>query len=353
MAERRSSTRTATFSIAPAVVAMIALFGLANRSNPADEEDVMMESVRTAIDNLHLALAGKKMSEVMGALSPALPGGLPLNAEAVKIQAHAAVHLDPGCICNGYQMLDADTASVNVTVNLSGTPCQRFISCSRTEQGWKVNILPEHGVWKPPVPRPEAIAAIDVNLIYGDGTEEAFRRTRNEFSRNPAALGPQREMAAALKRICTAQQKFKAEVSKDRDGDNDGEYAADFLELNGEDVNSTLSQNAVGMTQASMTMTVLGTGVQQGWILRTLTCTALPDATADDDETSFVVFAWPLEYGVTGCEVYAMAEDGAVFVHANPDGSIGNGYWNPVTLQEFFEVPFDNQTIRAEFKPVQ
>jgi len=149
----------------------------------------------------------------------------------------------------------------------------------------------------------------------------------------------ERVTADTLRALCAAQATFVARCIVDQDGDGAGEYG--FLrELTGASVARTrvaalpsgeLLSAALGYVNAS------GVAVKVGYchmvylptrsgVAATESGGRLRQADAGDanpQETRWIAYAWPRQYGVTGRRVFAVNQGGEVYVASNqrPDGT--------------------------------
>ena len=149
----------------------------------------------------------------------------------------------------------------------------------------------------------------------------------------------ERVTADTLRALCAAQATFVARCIVDQDGDGAGEYG--FLrELTGASVARTrvaalppgeLLSTALGYVNAS------GVAVKVGYchmvylptrsgVAATESGGRLPQADAGEanpQETRWIAYAWPRQYGVTGRRVFAVNQGGEVYVAPNqrPDGT--------------------------------
>lgn len=154
-------------------------------------------------------------------------------------------------------------------------------------------------------------------------------------------IANERTVAATLKQLHSAQSLFKEKQARDVDGDEVGEYAANFAELNGDNFANTLQPDAIGQTFINMRPDIANFWLSEknGYFYAMY----VPDIT-DDEEEAWVVLAWPKKWDKSGNAAFGMCEDGLVWRFPNTVGGFDGltGIPDPADL---FGTAFANRTM--------
>lgn len=158
-----------------------------------------------------------------------------------------------------------------------------------------------------------------------------------------------------LKQIHKAQALFQERCARDKDGDSVGEFATDFQELTGDNSSGFLAPDVVSISWINLIPTIgqPDRTEKSGYLFQIYTSADAGAESVNDDETQFLIVAWPKKAGKTGMMCYAITETGQAYSFTN-DLSQFDGANSPVTLNDVYGTPFNPATLgmgAVQFRP--